>query len=119
MPYALITCTHALHSTVYSVVLDYVVVFFFFVVIYTSSFCQTRMLRINSELVQEHTFSSRPFDWPFMKRGVAYWISNTSNVSKLYKYFHFSKEIERLFIKICLNSHFGSSSIRLYLIFNE
>eukprot|EP00795_Rhopilema_esculentum_P010235 gene10235-18921_t len=40
---------------------------------------QTRMLRINSELVQEHTFSSRPFDWPFMKRGVAYWISNTSN----------------------------------------
>eukprot|EP00794_Sanderia_malayensis_P015859 gene15859-17457_t len=40
---------------------------------------QTRMLRVNSELQQEHTFASRPFDWPLMRKGIAYWLNGTSN----------------------------------------
>ena len=41
------------------------------------------MLRVNSELQQEHAYASRPLDWPLMKKGVAYWISDTSNVSEI------------------------------------
>jgi len=40
---------------------------------------QTRMLKVNNELVQEHDFASRPAHWPFMLKGVAYWINDKSN----------------------------------------
>ena len=39
------------------------------------------MLKANRELQQDHAFASRPFNWPIMRRGVAYWIDKTSNVS--------------------------------------
>ncbi|XP_057317466.1 protein O-mannosyl-transferase 1-like [Hydractinia symbiolongicarpus] len=40
---------------------------------------QVRMLKANSELVQEHNFASRPTEWPIMRRGVAYWIDQNDN----------------------------------------
>ena len=36
------------------------------------------MLVKNRELTEEHTFSSRPLEWPLCQRSIAYWISNTS-----------------------------------------
>lgn len=41
---------------------------------------QNKMLRANKDLNQEHTFSSRPSHWPFMRRGVAYWIDKSRNM---------------------------------------
>lgn len=32
-----------------------------------------------SESVQNHMYSSEPLEWPLMSRGIAYWISTTSN----------------------------------------
>lgn len=33
------------------------------------------------EGVQNHMYSSEPLEWPLMSRGIAYWVSNSSNVS--------------------------------------
>lgn len=42
-----------------------------------------KMMFANTESVQNHMYSSEPHEWPFMSRGIAYWISSTSNVSIL------------------------------------
>lgn len=43
------------------------------------------MIGATKELQQDHVFSSRPEHWPFMIRGVAYWLDRDSNVS-YYRY---------------------------------
>ncbi|XP_047134650.1 protein O-mannosyl-transferase 1 isoform X1 [Hydra vulgaris] len=40
---------------------------------------QTQMFKVNSMITQEHVYASRPFEWPIMKRGIAYWIDTKSN----------------------------------------
>lgn len=40
-----------------------------------------KMLWANSDVNQEHQYSSSALEWPTMNRGVAYWISPDSNVS--------------------------------------
>jgi dolichyl-phosphate-mannose--protein O-mannosyl transferase len=44
---------------------------------------QYKMLFANQENVQNHMYSSEPLEWPFMARGIAYWVSPHSNVSTL------------------------------------
>lgn len=41
-----------------------------------------KMMFPSSEGVQNHMYSSEPTEWPLMSRGIAYWVSNSSNVSK-------------------------------------
>ena len=41
---------------------------------------QIKMLITNQENVQNHNYASDPTEWPFMTRGIAYFISKTSNV---------------------------------------
>lgn len=48
---------------------------------------QYKMLFSNTESVQNHMYSSDPLEWPFLTRGVAYWVSRDSNVSKA-KFLH-------------------------------
>ena len=36
---------------------------------------------ITSMTVDSHMYSSEPYEWPFLTRGVAYWVSTKSNVS--------------------------------------
>ena len=48
------------------------------------SIFQFKMIGATKELQQDHTFSSRPEQWPLMKRGVAYWLDRESNVCKRY-----------------------------------
>lgn len=43
---------------------------------------QYKMIFTGTESVQSHMYSSEPLDWPLMKVGIAYWISNTSNVRR-------------------------------------
>ncbi|KAG5867864.1 hypothetical protein JTB14_000949 [Gonioctena quinquepunctata] len=38
-----------------------------------------KMFFANADSVQNHMYSSEPFEWPFMSRGIAYWVSSTSN----------------------------------------
>ncbi|CAG9824993.1 unnamed protein product [Phaedon cochleariae] len=38
-----------------------------------------KMLFSNTESIQNHMFSSEPLEWPLMSRGIAYWVSSTSN----------------------------------------
>ncbi|OWB54742.1 hypothetical protein B5S28_g596 [[Candida] boidinii] len=38
------------------------------------------MWRVNAGLTEEHIFSSRPDDWPFLHRGVNYWGEENKNV---------------------------------------
>ncbi|GJQ85607.1 hypothetical protein Trydic_g20157 [Trypoxylus dichotomus] len=40
---------------------------------------QYKMMFSGTESVQNHMYSSEPLEWPFMSRGIAYWISSTSN----------------------------------------
>lgn len=40
---------------------------------------QYKMLFANQENVQNHMYSSEPLEWPFMARGIAYWVSPHSN----------------------------------------
>nr|CAD7260474.1 unnamed protein product [Timema shepardi] len=40
---------------------------------------QYKMLFANQENVQNHMYSSEPLEWPFMARGIAYWVSPNSN----------------------------------------
>lgn len=40
---------------------------------------QYKMLFSNTESVQNHMYSSDPLEWPFLTRGVAYWVSRESN----------------------------------------
>lgn len=42
---------------------------------------QTKMLFGMSEPTSSHMYSSGVFDWPFMTRGIAYWVDENSNVS--------------------------------------
>lgn len=42
---------------------------------------QYKMLMASTENVQNHMYSSEPSEWPLMTRGIAYWVSSTSNVS--------------------------------------
>lgn len=42
---------------------------------------QYKML-INTENIQNHIYSSdSPLDWPFLTKGIAYWLSPRSNVN--------------------------------------
>ena len=47
------------------------------------------MLKTDTDLVTEHAFASRPLDWPLMRKGVAYWMANDSNVSKFPRFWDF------------------------------
>ncbi|XP_060518759.1 protein O-mannosyltransferase 1 [Cylas formicarius] len=38
-----------------------------------------KMMFVGSENVQDHMYSSGPLEWPFMTRGIAYWVSSSSN----------------------------------------
>lgn len=40
---------------------------------------QIKMLFSGQESQSSHMYSSEPLEWPFMSRGIAYWISNDSN----------------------------------------
>jgi len=40
---------------------------------------QVRMLFISNENVQNHMYTSSPWDWLLLTRGIAYWVSPTSN----------------------------------------
>ena len=40
---------------------------------------QIKMLVTNQENVQNHNYASDPMEWPFLTRGIAYYISKTSN----------------------------------------
>ena len=40
---------------------------------------QVKMLITNQDNVQNHNFASDPTEWPFLTRGIAYYISKTSN----------------------------------------
>ena len=43
---------------------------------------QYKMLIVNQENVQDHVYScDSPIDWITLTKGIAYWISSTSNVS--------------------------------------
>ena len=44
---------------------------------------QIKMLLTNQENVQNHNYASDPTEWPFLTRGIAYFISKKSNVSTL------------------------------------
>lgn len=39
-----------------------------------------KMMFPASEGIQNHMYSSEPLEWPFLWRGIAYWVSSTSNV---------------------------------------
>ena len=43
---------------------------------------QIKMLITNQENVQNHNYASDPSEWPFLTRGIAYYISKKSNVSR-------------------------------------
>lgn len=45
---------------------------------------QYKMMFSGTESVQNHMYSSEPLEWPLMSRGIAYWISSSSNVSKCF-----------------------------------
>ncbi|KAJ8982025.1 hypothetical protein NQ317_007735 [Molorchus minor] len=38
-----------------------------------------KMLFVNADSVQSHMYSSDPLEWPLMSRGIAYWVSSSSN----------------------------------------
>lgn len=42
-----------------------------------------KMLFANTDNIQNHMYSSEPLEWPLMSRGIAYWVSSTSNVSEI------------------------------------
>ena len=44
---------------------------------------QLKMLITNQENVQNHNYASDPTEWPTLTRGIAYYVSKTSNVSIL------------------------------------
>jgi dolichyl-phosphate-mannose-protein mannosyltransferase len=44
---------------------------------------QYRMIMMGQDKDIEHKYSSSPLDWPFMKKNVAYWLSDNSNVSTI------------------------------------
>ncbi|KAJ8961246.1 hypothetical protein NQ318_008929 [Aromia moschata] len=37
------------------------------------------MVFVNTDSVQNHMYSSEPLEWPLMSRGIAYWVSSSSN----------------------------------------
>jgi len=43
---------------------------------------QVKMLLTNQENVQNHNYASGPTEWPTLARGIAYFVSKTSNVSR-------------------------------------
>jgi dolichyl-phosphate-mannose-protein mannosyltransferase len=40
-----------------------------------------KMLLVNQENVQSHMYASDPTKWPFLTKGIAYWVSQKTNVS--------------------------------------
>ena len=44
---------------------------------------QLKMVLSTQDAELEHKYCSEPFDWPFMTRNIAYWMSSHSNVSYL------------------------------------
>lgn len=43
-----------------------------------------KMMFVSTDSVQNHMYSSEPFEWPLMSRGIAYWVSSSSNVSNTF-----------------------------------
>lgn len=41
---------------------------------------QSKMIWTTDQ-IQNHMYSSEPTDWPFLTKGIAYWIDKNSNVS--------------------------------------
>ena len=44
---------------------------------------QIKMLS-HVEPIQSHMYSSEPLDWPFMNKGIAYWVAKDSNVNQMH-----------------------------------
>eukprot|EP00057_Strongylocentrotus_purpuratus_P034051 XP_793742.3 PREDICTED: protein O-mannosyl-transferase 1 [Strongylocentrotus purpuratus] len=40
---------------------------------------QWKMLEANRNLLEDHKYQSDPMGWPFMERGIAYWMKSTTN----------------------------------------
>nr|XP_054770201.1 protein O-mannosyl-transferase 1-like [Lytechinus pictus] len=40
---------------------------------------QLKMLEANKKLSDDHNYKSDPMEWPFMERGIAYWMKATTN----------------------------------------
>ena len=60
---------------------------------------QIKMLITNQENVQNHNYASDPSEWPFLTRGIAYFISKESNVSYIeYHYPLYNTRGEKLFL---------------------
>ncbi|KAJ8920574.1 hypothetical protein NQ315_004713 [Exocentrus adspersus] len=38
-----------------------------------------KMMFVSTDSVQNHMYSSEPLEWPLMSRGIAYWVSSSSN----------------------------------------
>nr|XP_018899540.1 PREDICTED: protein O-mannosyltransferase 1 [Bemisia tabaci] len=45
---------------------------------------QYKMFFSHLENVKDHIFSSEPIEWPLMSRGIAYWLSSTSEENQIY-----------------------------------
>ena len=67
---------------------------------------QIKMLITNQENVQNHNYASDPSEWPFLTRGIAYYISKKSNVrrdfifTKIFMKFDFTKFFTENFCEI-------------------
>ena len=67
---------------------------------------QIKMLITNQENVQNHNYASDPSEWPFLTRGIAYYISKKSNVrrdfifTKIFMKFDFTKFFTENFVKL-------------------
>lgn len=48
------------------------------------TFFQYKMFTTNIEDVQDHMYSSEASEWPFLTRGIAYWVSPHSNVNIIF-----------------------------------
>ena len=47
---------------------------------------QMKMIFSSQDVQNAHMYSSSPLEWPLMTRGIAYWVSSTSNVKINMKY---------------------------------
>lgn len=60
---------------------------------------QIKMLFGGQEGQNSHMYSSGPLEWPLMSRGIAYWVSNDSNVSRKITHLN-ARYIDKCILKI-------------------
>ena len=78
---------------------------------------QIKMLITNQENVQNHNYASDPSEWPFLTRGIAYYISKKSNVRRDFIFTKiFVKLISRNFSLDLICTKFFTKN--LYLTYN-